>query len=118
MKSPPVQRNVNAVRSGSRRLLIEWSEGEGFCLNARASIEPKNQSQKERDHYVKLVIDLPYYRTLSSPVWVCGDRRNGGVDRPGLIRSLPRLVSRVAHFWTQKRDVKPAGYTNHEREGI
>src|SRR5438105_441398 len=110
MKSPQIQVNENAgnngATNGSARLPIEWSEGERFCLKMRkgVSLQPKNQ--KERHHYVKLVIDLPDYRADRSPVWVRGDRRHGGVDCPNLVRGLPRLVSRIAHFWAQKWNVK------------
>jgi len=94
MKSAQIQFDENAAKSGTRKLPVEWSEGEGFCLNAwnEVSLKQSHPGKDQRHRYVKLVIDLPDYRAARSPVPVRGDRRNGGMGCPGIVRDLPQLI--------------------------
>src|SRR5438309_1525484 len=93
MNNPQVQCKKKAATGGPRRLRVEWSEGEPFCLCAREKGSlPGTQTKIERTYYVKLVIDLPDYCLDRSPVWVCRNCRHRRVDRASTIRSFPRAI--------------------------
>ena len=88
--------------SGSSELLVEWFKDEPFCLVPRNEISPHSQTKRERNYYVKLVIDLPDYRSNRGPVWVRWYRRHRRVDRPSIVCGFPRPVSGVSDPWPEK----------------
>src|SRR2546426_7951324 len=56
MKNPLVQRKGSNGNGHSKKLMIEWTEGETFCLEAREGsfFRPGHQTNTERSYYVKL----------------------------------------------------------------
>jgi hypothetical protein len=122
MNNSQSQRTEQVPNTGYKNLLVEWLEGEQFCLNIgnESFFKPVNPIKKERTYYVKLVIDVPGYRVDRSTVRLRWDRRHGRMDCPSVVCSFPSAIFGVSRFWPQKRGVtEPActpsscGRANH-----
>src|SRR4051794_33967899 len=95
---PKTEVPVNCV---STMLPVEWFHDEPVSLELRRgrSLRPDHQTKKERSYHVKLVNNLPHYRSAGSPVRVRRNSRHCRVARPGVVCRLPRAVRGIAHLW-------------------
>jgi hypothetical protein len=91
----------SAAKVGRNRLSVSWFERESFDLKVRIEncFKLDDKINSERTYYVKLVIDVPNYRSDRSRAGVCGRGGYSGVDRPSVVCRVSCAVSGLSHLW-------------------